>query len=107
MLTSSNSCTSAAWSPDGRFFYVSVGAAAANAPRGSLAFPLLEGQSLPALLTEAPNANLSYSEFPGAQVIELGLLAPDISLGSDSSTYVFTKVEFHSNLFRIPIHLAT
>jgi len=106
MPTSSNSCASAAWSPDGRLFYVSVGGAA-NAPRGSLAFPLLEGQSLPELPTEAPNANLSYSEFPGAQVIKLGLLAPGIPLGSDSSTCVFTKVEFHRNLFRIPIHLAT
>lgn len=93
----------ATWSPDGRFFYVSVGASAVNEPRGTLGFPVPEDQSLPELPTEPPNANWPYAEFPGAHVIEQGHVAPGIAVESGALRYVFAKVEFHRNLFRIPI----
>jgi sugar lactone lactonase YvrE len=88
-----------AWSPDGRFLYVPVGAGALSVPSSTLVFPLVEGESLPELPAEGIDANLPASELPGAQAINQGLVAP----GSDPSRYVFTKVEFHRNLFRIPI----
>jgi hypothetical protein len=101
----------ATWSPDGRFLYVPVGAGGVSQPNGTLVFPLTEGRSLPelpaegidrslpGLPAEGINANAPIPELPGAQAINQGLVAP----GSEPSRYVFTKVEFHRNLFRIPI----
>jgi hypothetical protein len=101
----------ATWSPDGRFFYVPVGAGGLSLPNSTLVFPLPEDRSLPELpaeginrsLPELPaggiNANAPASALPGAYAINQGLVAP----GSEPSRYVFTKVEFHRNLFRIPI----
>jgi Tol biopolymer transport system component len=89
----------ATWAPNGRFFYVPVGAAGLSAPSATLVFPVPEGRSLPELPTETINRNLLYPNLPGSHMINQGLVAP----GSDPSRYVFTKVEFHRNLFRIPI----
>jgi Tol biopolymer transport system component len=89
----------AAWSQDGRFLYVPVGAGGLSQPSSTLVFPLAEGQSLPELTTDVIDRNLLYSEFRGAQVIDEGVVAP----GSEATRYVFTKIEFHRNLFRIPI----
>jgi serine/threonine protein kinase/Tol biopolymer transport system component len=86
------------WSPDGRFLYVPVGAQGLSAPTATLVFSLSDGRWLPEL-EGAIDANVSYVDFPGADVINQGLVAP----GSRPSRYVFTKVEFHRNLFRIPI----
>jgi Tol biopolymer transport system component len=88
----------AAWSPDGRFLYVPVGAGGLSEPTATLVFPLAEDGSFPELPPEAINRNAVQAGL-GAQVINQGLVAP----GSDPSRYVFTKIEFHRNLFRIPI----
>jgi eukaryotic-like serine/threonine-protein kinase len=88
----------ATWSPDGRFLYVPVGAGGLSSPSSTLVVPIPDGQSLPELPTEI-DRNRRYTDFPGAHVIDQGLVAR----GSDPSRYVFTKAEFHRNLFRIPI----
>jgi hypothetical protein len=88
------------WSPDGRVLYVPVGAQGLSLPTGTLVFALAEGKLLPELPAGQIDANVAYAEFSGAHVIGQGLVAP----GSDPSRYVFTKVDFHRNLFRIPLH---
>jgi hypothetical protein len=93
----------ATWSPDGRHLYVPVGAGGLSTPSVTIVIPIPEGQSLPALPTEeinSINANAVYPDFLGGQVVNEGFVAP----GSDASRYVFTRVEFHRNLFRIPVH---
>jgi Tol biopolymer transport system component/tRNA A-37 threonylcarbamoyl transferase component Bud32 len=87
------------WSQDERFLYVPVGAGGLSVPSATLVFALQEGQLIPQLPSEEINSNLPYTELLGAQVINEGLVAP----GSEPSRYVFTKMEFHRNLFRIPI----
>jgi Tol biopolymer transport system component len=87
------------WSQDQRFWYVPVGAAGLGVPSATLVFPLQEGELIPPLPTQAINSNIAYAEVSGAHVINQGYVAP----GSEPSRYVFTKVEFHRNLFRIPI----
>jgi len=81
------------WSPDGRFFYVDLGAQ-------TRAMPVPAGKSLP----EWPAAGLSADDTPdarlGVRVIQHG----NVSAGGDPSTYVFRKTELHANLFRIPLH---
>jgi serine/threonine protein kinase/Tol biopolymer transport system component len=93
----------ATWSPDGRFLYVPAGAGGLSTPSVTIVIPIPEGQSLPELPADeitSINANTVYPDFRGAQVINQGFVAP----GSDASRYVFTKVEFHRNLFRVPVH---
>jgi hypothetical protein len=36
---------------------------------------------------------------PGVRTLQQG----DVSIASDAATYVFTKADFHTNLFRIPL----
>jgi Tol biopolymer transport system component/tRNA A-37 threonylcarbamoyl transferase component Bud32 len=90
--------TYATWSPDGRFFYVPVGAGGLSEPSGTLVFSVPEGHALPEIPAEI-DRNSQYVEFPGAHVINQGRVAP----GSDPSRYVFVRIDFHRNIFRIPI----
>jgi serine/threonine protein kinase/Tol biopolymer transport system component len=92
---------SAAWSPDGRFFYVgSDRSAFATSAGKTLAIPVPAGKSLPDL----PAAGISVADgavgLPGTLTIEDGLILP----GPDSSTYLFTRTDSQRNLFRIPLH---
>jgi Tol biopolymer transport system component len=89
----------ASWSPDGRHFYVPLGGAGMVTPTITYIAAVTDGESLPDLPAEAIDANFPAADLPGGQVINQGFVAP----GSRSSTYVFAKVEFHRNLFRIPI----
>jgi serine/threonine protein kinase/Tol biopolymer transport system component len=83
----------AAWSADGRFFYV------ATAPGTTLAIPVPVGKSLPDLPATGITLGKDRIELPGARAIEHDWLS-----GSNPSTYVFTKTDQQRNLFRIPLH---
>jgi eukaryotic-like serine/threonine-protein kinase len=87
---------SAAWSSDGKFFYVAFPISAGK----TLAIPVPDGKSLPDL----PAAGISLADgtvgLPGALTIENGLIVP----GPNPSTYLFIRTDSQRNLFRIPLH---
>jgi hypothetical protein len=91
------------WSADGRYFTVGVDLdLATGAPSRTLVVPLAEPSSLPALPTPGVHAIFQYTALakrPGVRALQHG----GVSIGSDPTTYVFTKAEFHTNLFQIPL----
>jgi Tol biopolymer transport system component len=92
------------WSANGRFFTVGVDLdLATGAPNRTLVVPLDEPSSIPALTAPGVHAIFDYAALgkqPGVRTLQHGR----VSIGSDPTTYVFTKAEFHTNLFRIPLH---
>jgi eukaryotic-like serine/threonine-protein kinase len=94
-------CT-AGWSADGQFFTVGVELdLATGAPSRTLVVPLAGPSSVPEL-PPGVHAIFEYAALakqPGVRALQHG----DVSIGSDPTTYVFTKAEFHTNLFRIPL----
>jgi serine/threonine protein kinase len=88
----------AAWSSDGRFFYVARGASA-TAPARTLALPVPAGKTFPDLPAPGIDLAASHVSVPGAIVIDLESVSP----GPDPATHVFTKSELVRNLFRIPL----
>jgi len=91
------------WSLDGRHFTVGVNLdLATGAPSRTLVVPLAEASSLPDLAEPGVHAIFEYAALanrPGVRTLQHG----DVSIGSDPATYVFTKTDFHTNLFRIPL----
>jgi eukaryotic-like serine/threonine-protein kinase len=92
----------AGWSADGQFFTVGVELdLATGAPSRTLVVPLAGPSSVPEL-PPGVHAIFEYAALakqPGVRALQHG----DVSIGSDPTTYVFTKAEFHTNLFRIPL----
>jgi len=91
------------WSADGRHFTIGVNLdLATGAPRRTLVIPLAEASSLPELPDPTVHAIFEYAALanrPGVRTLPNG----DVAIGSDPETYVFAKVDFHTNLFRIPL----
>ena len=90
------------WSADGRFFSIGVDLdLATGAPGQTLVIPLSKPSSVPEL-PAGIHAIFEYAGLakqPGVRTLQHG----GVSIGSDPTTYVFTKAEFHTNLFRIPL----
>jgi serine/threonine protein kinase/Tol biopolymer transport system component len=82
-------CDGAGWSPDGRFFYVTL-------TGKTLAIPIPPGRPMP----DFPPEGIGTGALPGAREIPRSNLFP----GPDPSTYVFTEKQLQRNLFRIPLH---
>lgn len=91
------------WSADGRFFTVGVQLdLATGAPSRTLVVPLGEASPLPELPDPGVHAIFEYAALanrPGVRALQHG----DVSTGPDPATYVFTKAEFHTNLYQIPL----
>jgi serine/threonine protein kinase/Tol biopolymer transport system component len=94
----------ASWSADGRFFTLGVALdLATGAPSRTLVVPVAEPSSIPELPAPGVHAIFEYAALakqPGVRTLQQG----GVSIGSDPTTYVFTKAEFRTNLFRIPLH---
>ena len=90
------------WSADGQFFRIGVDLdLATGAPGRTLVIPLARASAVPELPTSV-HAIFEYADLakqPGVAVLQHG----GVTIGSDPATYVFTKAEFHTNLFRIPL----
>jgi hypothetical protein len=90
------------WSADGRFFSIGVDLdLATGVPSKTLVVPLAGPSSVPDL-PAGMHAIFEYSALakqPGVRALQQG----GVSIGSDPAAYVFTKAEFHTNLFRIPL----
>jgi Tol biopolymer transport system component len=87
----------AAWSPDGKFLYVSTELSSRTSPGRTVAIPVAPGTGLP----ELPEAGIVSTEealsIPGSRVVEQSDLIP----GLDPATYAYIKRTVHRNLFRI------
>jgi serine/threonine protein kinase len=84
--------SSAMWSPNGRFFYMTQGKWQAIA--------LAAGQMLPNLTDTGISPSVHGVPLNAVDTSQGHSLAP----GPDPSMYVFQKTEIRSNLFRIPLH---
>jgi len=89
----------ARWSPDGKIFYITT-ERAASTPGRTLAIPLAHGKDLPELPKAGIASRADPLDIPGIKQISWG----DVSAGNDPSVYAYTKQDFQSNLFRIPLH---
>jgi hypothetical protein len=88
-----------AWSPDGKFFYISVSRSSRSSPGKTLAIPLRPGESLPDLPASGIRGVGDAAAFHGSRVIEGWAITP----GQDPSVFAYVKATMHRNLFRIPL----
>jgi eukaryotic-like serine/threonine-protein kinase len=82
------------WSPDGKYFYLTVGQPARSNGRTTYILPIPRGAGLPDLPL------IDESGPSGMRSIPQMSVAP----GPDPGTYAFATAEFQGNLFRIPLH---
>ena len=87
------------WAANGRTLYVATDTSASTAGT-TLAVPLPPGKLLPDLPVTGIGSRADRLDVHGIQILGHGNLRP----GPDPSTFVFTKHDFQSNLFRIPLH---
>jgi serine/threonine protein kinase len=90
----------AAWSSDGKIFYMSLDHNSASSLGKTFAIPVPAGASLPDLPASGISRAAGEGALRGARVIE----NVSLSTGPDPSTFVFTKTDLQRNLFRIPLH---
>jgi len=91
---------SAAWSPDGRYFYVEIANTSRDNPIGrTAAIPIPPGKTLPQLPPAAVHQPVEWAKVPGVKIVEHDKIAP----GPNPSTYAYVKPSVHANLFRIPL----
>jgi hypothetical protein len=91
---------SAAWSPDGKYFYLAFVLRSRTDPSGgTLAIPVPSGETLPPLPTGGILSEAQGLAIPGARVIDQG----DIIARPYPSTYAYVKTIMHANLFRLPL----
>jgi serine/threonine protein kinase len=88
----------AAWSSDGKLFYVKF--QPDDSLGKTLVLPVPAGKSLPDLPPSGIDGGAGGVARPGARVIDVLSLAP----GPGPSAFVFTKTDYQRNLFRIPLH---
>jgi DNA-binding winged helix-turn-helix (wHTH) protein/Tol biopolymer transport system component len=88
-----------AWSPDGRFLYVSIELRSRTSPGRSIAIPIEPATGLPDL----PEAGIQSAQealaIPGSRVVEQSSIIP----GLDPATYAYIKTTAQRNLFRIAL----
>lgn len=80
------------WSPDGKFLYL-------NIQESIYAIPLRPGQMLPQIPASGFQSKEEVAALPGARLIPQQGAFP----GPNPSSYTFTKVATHRNIYRIPV----
>jgi Tol biopolymer transport system component len=89
------------WSADGRFFNIGVDLdLATGAPSQTLVIPLAEASPVPEL--PGLHAIFEYASLAKQPSVRT-LLHGGASIGSDPTTYAFTKAEFRTNLVQIQL----
>jgi eukaryotic-like serine/threonine-protein kinase len=89
------------WSPDMKYFYISLSPNPENA-KDSYAIPLKPGQLFPAIPPAGFQSDAEVLALPGVQKID----SPDMGslvFGKNPATYAFDRTSVHRNLYRIPI----
>jgi hypothetical protein len=97
ICTGMSGMCSVAWSPDGRWIFLTAGVPT-ESPQ-STAVPVPPGRTFPQVPAGGDDAFASWRNLPGARTIEQS----NIAMGLDPSTYVFVKTAELRNLFRVPV----
>jgi len=87
------------WASNGRFLFVPVEAPSRTSPGRSLAIPVGEGESLPALPPGGIEPGADASVVPGSQSVPRADLVP----GGDPAHYAYVSTAVHRNLYRISL----
>jgi eukaryotic-like serine/threonine-protein kinase len=95
VVTRTSSLT--AWSPDGKFFFVSVEPASERGPGRSLAIPLGPDEALPEFPVGGIKPFSGADAMPGAEEVKRALLAPS----RDRTQFAYVNTAAHFNLYRI------
>jgi len=90
------SCWSA-WSPDGKFLYVTVQLKSATSPGRTIALPVSPETGLPDLPEAGVESAEDAAAIRGSFIVEQANVVP----GLDPTTYAYVKTTAHRNLFRI------
>ena len=93
-----NACK-VAWSPDGKFLYISRDLGTRTRPGRTIALPVRPETGLPDLPEDGIISSEDAVALPGGQVIAQSEIVP----GLDPATYAYVKTTAHRNLFRIQI----
>ena len=86
-----------AWSPDGRFLYVTVQLKSGTSPGRMIGLPVSPHTGFPDLPEAGIQSADDAAAIPGSFVVEQSSIVP----GLDPSTYAYVKTTAHRNLFRI------
>jgi len=92
----------AAWSRDGRLFYLRFRTEGGGTGGTVFALTLSAGESLPKLPSGGADREEDLEGLPVARRLDL-VDVPHISFSADPSVYAFSRVTAHRNLFRIPV----
>jgi DNA-binding winged helix-turn-helix (wHTH) protein/Tol biopolymer transport system component len=86
-----------AWSPDGRFLYVTVQLKSRMDPGRTIALPVSPQTGFPDMAEAGVQSAKDAAAIPGSFVVEQSSVVP----GLDPATYAYVKTTAHRNLFRI------
>ena len=86
-----------AWSPDGRFLYVTMRLASATGRGTTVVLPVMPQTGLPDLPADGVRSVEDAAAIPGSVVVD----AADVVPGLDPEAYAYIKSASHRNLFRI------
>lgn len=87
------------WASNGKFLFVAVEAPSRTSPGRSLAIPIGQGESLPALPPGGIEPGANASVLPGSESVPRADLVP----GRDPAHYAYVSTTVHRNLFRISL----
>ena len=90
---------SAAWAPDGKFFYIGLPPNSGLPRAKTLAIPVPPGETLPGLPSSGIRGPEDGKAIPGTRLLDGWFIAP----GPDPSTFAYVKTTMHRNLYRIPV----
>src|SRR5207253_11380938 len=91
-------CT-AAWSPDGKFLYITVEPKSRTGSGQSVAVPVNADTGVPDLPEGGLLSPAAAHAVPGARRVPLAGIVP----GLDPSTFAYIKTTTHRNLFRVRV----
>jgi DNA-binding winged helix-turn-helix (wHTH) protein/Tol biopolymer transport system component len=90
---------SAAWAPDGKFFYIGLPPNSGLPSAKTLAIPVPAGEVLPRLPSSGIRGPEDAKAIPGTRLLDGWFLSP----GPDPSIFAYVKTTMHRNLYRIPV----
>jgi len=91
----------AAWSPDGRYFYIETSPSSRENLAGrTVAIPISLAESLPPIPPAAVHNPAEWASVPGVALVQHDNIAPSPS----PAAYAYIQSSVHANLYRIPLH---
>jgi len=94
---SERAAAAVAWSPDGKFFYVSFQYFPGINQGKTFVIPLRQGQTMPPLPKQGIKSERDLTSLPGVRVIG----EKDVFAGPNPSAYAFRRLAYSSNIYRV------